>query len=278
MNAKLAISLMAFAVALLPRCAEALESFVKRGPADPTGEIRIVNSSGAVRISAWDRPEFAIEAAAGPGVQRIDATTDKGVNSFRVVLKDGVSGSQDALVKINIPSGSHVDVETVSASVWIGGINGPVTVRSLSGSVSATQSAAAAASVQTLTGAISLRSGARSVDVRTTTGRVDLTLADPETVRVRSVSGFVGIEARLGRSTRVDAETTGAALRAHFSGEAGYRYDIATHGGALHSCFDHRAGGERGAVAEKRLIGRVGAGGASVQLRTFGGALELCGW
>jgi DUF4097 and DUF4098 domain-containing protein YvlB len=333
MKMKAVLALLILAGASQPLCAQT--TFARKGPAEPTGKIEVFNTAGTVTVSAWDRPDFSVEASLDPGVDRVDVTSDKGVNTIRVLLKSRVlrpwNDQVNAHLNVHIPAGSYVEIHTTSAATSVQGINGPLWLHSVSGSIRASgfgkvinvravsgrvdiqgSGSVSDVHVETVSGAISIRdaagkfdvettsgrvdlallkvtearvqavSGSVSIarqlvsdvsgrfDIRTTSGRVDLALGKVADARVRTISGSTSIAGELGADTHIDSSAVSGSVRINVLGGQGFRYDLSSHSGSLHTCFD---GGVSG---QKQLMGQRQGGAADVRVRTVSGAVELC--
>jgi hypothetical protein len=55
-------------------------------PADPEGQVEIIDVSGHIEIVGWERPEIAVSGTIGDRVERVDVSTDGDHATVRVVL------------------------------------------------------------------------------------------------------------------------------------------------------------------------------------------------
>ena len=60
----------------------------ERRPADPQGEVEIVNVSGNVEVTGWDRSEVEVSGSAGENVDRVDVVSGGNHTSIRHRLHD----------------------------------------------------------------------------------------------------------------------------------------------------------------------------------------------
>jgi hypothetical protein len=230
--------------------------YSKNGAAEPNGKFEVFNVAGTVTVSAWDRPEFAVEGSLDPGVERVEVTSGGGVNTVRVVMKPADVRPRGANLNFRIPAGSSLEVHTTSAPITVQGITGPqrlfvvsgssrvtgfgraLHVQAVSGRVEAQGSAPAAdVRVTTVSGGVMIRESAGKFDVETTSGRVELLLGAVSEARVRAVSGSI-------------------ALSTTQSADAGGRFDIRTTSGRV-----------------DLALGKV----VEVGVRTISGSMQIAG-
>src|SRR4051794_19287645 len=91
--------------------------FEKKMAADPHGVVEISNVAGNIDVRAWDNPEVEIRAKVGPGVDRIDTTSDHGRISIKVIIPNHSFRSASADLRIHVPRGSDLDISGVSADL-----------------------------------------------------------------------------------------------------------------------------------------------------------------
>src|SRR5687768_2493962 len=74
----------------------------KRAPADPRGEVEIVNVAGSVRVMGWNRPEVEVRGELEDDAEQLDFSTQGTRTTIRVVLprNRSNSGGSDLLVRI----------------------------------------------------------------------------------------------------------------------------------------------------------------------------------
>ena len=93
-------------------------------PAGAQGIVEISNTSGAVQVSGWDRPEVSVHAELDEGVERLDMDSTNGRVNIKVVLPSNSSRHNEAQLRVQVPRGSELHVTTVSADQTIGAVSG----------------------------------------------------------------------------------------------------------------------------------------------------------
>jgi hypothetical protein len=277
-----------FAIALVTASltVQAAPDFAREGPVDPAGRVEIENASGEVEVSTWDLPQYRLEAHSDDGIARVDVSETKGVVNVRVVPRGGRPSSRDAKLHLRIPAGSALHVQTLDARIAVYGLagparldsasglievvaaRGPADIRSISGAVRFTGSGVPnTLRIESMSGRVDVRNAAGAVEAQSIVGAVDVRMALADRVHVQAFQGRAQLDARLAPQADVVVESFGGAVQARLVAEAGYHYDVGTRGGAFLTCFGRPDGGQ---------TGTVGAGVASVRLRSFGGAIRLC--
>ena len=128
----LIIGLLAVALAMP---AVALDRDVSEsGPAAADGLVIIENISGSVVVVGWDKAEISVEGTLTGDVEDLEFETGTKKSRIKVIWpknKKNVDGEADLV--INVPRGSELDVECISATVEISGVTGSVEASSISG-------------------------------------------------------------------------------------------------------------------------------------------------
>ncbi len=276
-------------------------NFEKKVTVDPHGVVDISNVAGKIEVSAWDNPEVEVRGEIGPGVDKVDVTTDRGRTSIRVYVPNHTFRSASADLRIRVPRDSELDISGVSAEVVTSDVEGTLQVKTVSGDVKA-DVYGRSAEIKSVSGDVVLRgrgkgSGFSDVHISTISGniRVDRTGGDLEAtsvsgditirlepsrnVRVRTTSGDLGFEGKLAKGASVDAETVSGDLTVRAVPESGMDYEVSTFSGDIRNCMGAEAERVSKYGPGRRLNGTRGNGGADearVRLKTMSGDVELC--
>jgi len=276
-------------------------NFEKKVTVDPHGVVDISNVAGKIEVSAWDNPEVEVRGEIGPGVDKVDVTTDRGRTSIRVYVPNHTFRSASADLRIRVPRDSELDISGVSAEVVTSDVEGTLQVKTVSGDVKA-DVYGRSAEIKTVSGDVVLRgrgrgAGFSDVHISTISGniRVDRTGGDLEAtsvsgdmtirlepsrnVRVRTTSGDLGFEGKLAKGASVDAETVSGDLTVRAVPESGMDYEVSTFSGDIRNCMGAEAERVSKYGPGRRLNGTRGNGGADearVHLKTMSGDVELC--
>lgn len=264
----------------------------KELPADAKGIVEIANTSGAVEVSGWDRPEVSVHAQLDEGVERLDMDSSNGRVNIKVVLPSNSWRHQEAQLRVQVPRGSELHVTTVSADQTVAGVTGLQRLNSVSGDVSTEVAGAdlelktvsgdvkvkghgqpARLHVTTVSGDLSMEHAAGDLDAGSVSGNLGITLDTAGAVRLRTTSGDVHFEGKLKQGANFDAATVSGDLTVRAPSEAGYTYEASTFSGDIKDCLDTPV--QKGTVGQS-LSGTRGAGGGHVRLKAMSGDVQLC--
>ncbi len=280
---------------------QAQSTFTRKGQATPSGKFEVFNVAGTVTVSAWDRPEFSVDATMDSGVDRVDVSSNRGVNTIRVVLKDRVvrpwNEHVSAYLDIRIPAGSTVEVHATSAATSVQGVTGPLRLHSVSGSTRASgfgreidvktvsgrvdiqgSGSIADVRVETVSGGISIRDAVGKVDVETTSGRVDLPQTNVTDARVATVSGSVSIAGRPAADAvgRFDVKTTSGRLDLTLGRVADVSARTVSGSISIAGQLEGGARVEASSVSGSVVVDVSGAQGFRYDLSSYSGSLRTC--
>jgi len=145
----------------------------ERHPLNADGHVYVNDVSGTVVVNGWNRNEVLITGELGPGVDHLEVSGDP--SSLRVVVKlpkhSHNAGESD--LRLMVPSGAGVELETVSADASVQGTRGPVKISTVSGDVGIDVQSQQVA-VQTVSGDMILRAPSSSTQANTVSGDVHL--------------------------------------------------------------------------------------------------------
>ncbi|HEX5418810.1 MAG TPA: DUF4097 family beta strand repeat-containing protein [Gammaproteobacteria bacterium] len=202
-------------------------------PAKPDGDVHVSNVAGSVTVSVWDRNEVHVGGTLGRDAERVAVDTSGGGVDIRVVLpRNGrdhnIEGSD---LTVQLPAGSHVSVETVSADVTATGLTGMV-------------------QLQTVSGDVELRSKAADITAKSVSGDVRIDGAAPQArVEAHSISGDVRLDSVDGElyaesvSGDIELDGTNTLKRCRFnttSGSVDFRAALSAEG----DCEFHSVSGD----------------------------------
>lgn len=274
------------------------EKIEKRAPADPRGEVEIVNVAGAVRVTGWDRAEVDVRGDLDTAVERLEFVTTGNHTTIRVVLPRNRSRSGGSDLLVRIPEFSTLRVNTVSADQTIEGVRGVQRLQAVSGSVqteaageeiqaktisgdvritSTNDAKPAIHTVTTVSGDIRLVNIAGEIEVETVSGDMKIDAGELARTRLRTTNGDIDIAARLPQNARVDAETINGDVTLQVIGKVDAEFNIHTFNGDIESCYEGEAVRRREHGPGRDLNFSRGSGSARVTIRTLNGGVEVCG-
>ncbi|MCB1553217.1 MAG: DUF4097 family beta strand repeat protein [Xanthomonadales bacterium] len=172
-------------------------------PISATGEVRIDNQQGSIRVIGSDRTDVRISGSLGEGVEELEIDGDSGKLRIDVDYPDGGSWSswfggqgrvEDTDLVIEVPRTVKLRIDSISATVDVEEVFG------------------ASISVDSISGSVTVRGGAEEIDVDSVSGSVDVRSTAAARFDIESVSGDVEIEAT-GQAERVNVETVSGSAR-----------------------------------------------------------------
>ncbi len=263
-------------------------------PADPQGEVEIVNVSGMVEIVGWDRAEVQVSGTTGDDVERVDVTGAGNHTSIHVVPRSGRRwGSEDeARLTVHVPAKSTVRATLVTANLKVAGIEGELALQTVSGNVTGevggnvrantvsgnvklTARAATSIEVKTISGDIVLSGGGGEADVTTVSGDAKIDLGTLRRGRFKSVSGDLYASLALDPEGEVEGESVSGTIRMQFAHEPAADIDVQSFSGKIDSCFGPKPMESRYGPGS-HLTFKSGESHARVRLETKSGDVRMC--
>lgn len=222
----------------------------ERRPLNADGRIYVNNVAGTIDIATWERNEVSIGGRLGSEVEKLELSGDAGALSVLVKLPKKSHASGDTVLRLRVPAGARIDLESVSADVVVDGARGPVKVNTVSGDVGLALGSPEV-TVQTVSGDLRLRAPAKltkvnsvsgdlrmaglqgKLSVETVSGNVELQGGKFSELKLKSISGDMRLDVSLADAAQINGETlsgeirmivptalTGTALLKSFSGDA----------------------------------------------------------
>lgn len=282
----------------LPLAAHANESSIDRKvPADAKGEVLISNVSGNVDVRGWDRNEVQVTGRLDEDVERVDVESSGNRTTIKVILPKGGHNGGDAMLEIQVPRGSSVEVSAVSADVTSRGVQGAQRLTTVSGEVIAEiggggdsqvrsvsgditvkgDSKPGALRVSSVSGSLELTNGAGKLDVVTVSGDARVHMIDAGEVNARTTSGELELHAKLLRDARVSVEGVSGDMSLDLGNPDGLTLEIESFSGDISGCL---AKDKVEKVSKYgpgvRLNTHTGNGAARVRAKTLSGDIEVC--
>lgn len=281
----------------------AVKPIDERRSVDPDAHIELSNVRGLIKVEAWDQSEVEVGGYLGEGVEGLVIEGDVEHLSIRIEYPRGGNGgwfgwwggepAGDSELRVKVPRGASLEVESVSAEIEVVGVAGEeIGIESVSGSVKL-DADPGVLEVETVSGAQRLRTTAREVRVETVSGSIEVAGEGPESLRAESVSGDV--ELRLaGVAGTVSAETVSGDLQLSFAQPVDQRARAESMSGAVEihlprassarlsaSSFSGSIDSDAGEVERKAygpgasLEHVLGNGEADISLESFSGRIRI---
>lgn len=263
--------------------------------AAPDGLVIVVNTSGEVGVTGWDKNEVDVTADLGWGVEELIVERDKDdiLIEVRVPKKRNSSISSDLVIRV--PKNSAIDIGVVNADIEVSNVLGEQTLHSVSGDI-ASELDGADTEAGSVSGDIELVGSDKSIDLELSTvsgdldvyrvsGSIeatsvsgDITVVDGAFKRVQgnTVNGSFDYKAALLDGGKLDLETINGTLDVILTGEVAARFDIETFNGSIRSCFGPKTERSNRYGPGRELQFTEGSGSARVTMKTLNGDISLC--
>jgi Toastrack DUF4097 len=265
--------------------------------ADPKGDVDISNVAGSVNVTGWGRNEVRVTGSLGEGVERLDFTSEGKRTQIKVVLKKSTHWGEDGgtELSIRVPSGSRLDINTVSAEIAVHSVTGAQRLQAVSGEVS-TEVAAEEAEVKTVSGDVILRGESKpsvlnlttvsgnaqasriagEIIATTVSGDLNLSADTITRARLRTTSGNLSLRGALVGGARVDSETISGDLSFMFKSPINAEFDVETFSGDIENCFGPKSQSKSEHGPGRELHFRQGDGKADVRINSLSGGINIC--
>src|SRR5262245_10700738 len=284
------------AAALLISGQHALADTVEKTiAADLRGEVEITNVSGDVQVSGWDRPEVAVTAELGSGVERLDLQSEAKRTIVKVVLPKGGNSGGSTDLTVRVPRDSSLTINTVSADQTIADVRGAQRLqagrgtittqvwgaefeaKTVSGEVNVSgHGGGAPTRVSSVSGDINLDKIGSELDLNTVSGDMGVKMDQLTRARIKTTNGDLDLVAGLVRDSRIEAEAINGDLRLHLRGTVDAQIDIATFNGEIDNCFGPKPRRTSEYAPGNELRFQQGQGTGLIRIKTLNGAVELC--
>jgi DUF4097 and DUF4098 domain-containing protein YvlB len=283
-------------LAALPMAALAGGGAVDRKvTATANGEVVISNVSGTVDVRGWDRNEVQVTGHLDDDVERLDVESNGGRTIVKVIVPRGGSHDSSAVLEVQVPRMSTVEVSAVSADVSSRGVLGTQRLKSVSGEITADVAGSdseirtvsgdltvrgsgkpISLRVSSVSGSLDLSNGAGKLDVVTVSGDARVQMGEATEVRGRTTSGNLDLRARLARDARVELEAVSGDLTIRAPDTAGLSADIESFSGDIHGCLAQNVERVSKYGPGVRLNLRTVESGPSVRAKTLSGDIDIC--
>jgi len=271
----------------------------RRVPADPRGEVEIVNVVGDVQVTGWDRPEVLVNADLGRNASRLKVQSD--VQNRRTWIKVEVpsgilstGGAADLVIKV--PRDSTLVVNTIGADQHVTEVRGAQRLQAVSGDVSTqiwseelaiktisgdvivkAHQEPGVISINTVSGNVTLSGAAGELTLETVTGDMNIGMETLTRGRIRTTNGDLRLDALLAKDARLDAEAVNGDLSFRLRQPVDAEFDLATFNGEIDNCFGPKPERTHKYGPGNNLRFSKGSGSARVRVKTLNGGVELCG-
>jgi DUF4097 and DUF4098 domain-containing protein YvlB len=262
--------------------------------ATPNGEVEISNVSGSVDVRGWDRNEVRVTGQFDEDVERVDVESSGGRVVIKVVLPRS-SSDNEAILEVQVPKMSAVEVGAVSADVTTRGVLGTQRIKTVSGEITAEISGdnsevrsvsgdltlrgsgkPIALRASSVSGSVDLTDGAGTLDVVTVSGDARVVMTEAKDIRARTTSGELDLKARMTRDGRVDAEGVSGDLTLMLTSPVALSVEVESFSGDITGCLSEGVERVSKYGPGVRLNVRNVESGPRVRAKSLSGDIEIC--
>lgn len=263
--------------------------------ADPSGHVEVTNTSGTVEIRGWDRPEVEVSGELGKGSERLEFETSGKVTHIKVVMPERSRGVEASDLRIRVPVGSSVAVNTVSADITVRDVSGAQRLQTVSGDIEAGDSAneiecksvsgdveltgsgaSGIFTITTVSGDAELSNVAGEINANTVSGDIQMMTGTMTRSRLRSTSGDLEMTSTLSGDARLDVESISGDVRIDLRGDVNAEFDVSSFNGEIRNCFNQTARRTSEYAPGRELRFREGTGTARIRVKTLNGDVSVC--
>ncbi len=282
--------------------------------AAPDERIVIELVDGDVTVRGWDEPAIQISGQLGNNVEDLEITQQGGETLIRIVQPAETDG-EDTELFVSAPRGSSLTVEGTNLDILVAGIEGALSLETVSGDIEAESYGAAidaatvggdirlasrgapgAASLSSVAGEIEAAGPFAALSAATVSGDIELDVLDAESMSLSTTNGDIEVHATFAGTAELSAETTNGDVELEVGDEGDLNLDVGTFSGRIRTCFDQptettgldaqppsdgdgdgdgRRGGRRGQRGGELTI-EADADSPRVRVRTLNGDIEIC--
>ena len=268
----------------------------ERRPLNADGRVYVNDVAGTVVVNAWGRNEVLLTGELGSSDDHLEITGDASNLSFAVKLPKHSHSSGDSDLRLMVPAGARVELETVSADASVQGTRGPLKVTTVSGDVGVDVQSQEVV-VQTVSGDVILRAPSKATQANTVSGDLHLSgLQGKLTVdtvsgnlsvkgssfselRLKSVSGDMGLDASFSPQAMVTGETLSGTITLHVPADVSGTATIKSFSGDtqcdLPRSTETANSSSVGNMHKKRELVFGDGKGVNLQLSTFSGDVRI---
>lgn len=264
----------------------------KSAPAN--GTVSVENVAGEVRITGWDRNEVRVEGELDEQAERLVFEQHGDFTTIRVVYPRRYNNIDGSELNINVPAGSKIEADSISADIDISGVTGTLRAESVSGDISA-EGGSKEYVLESVSGSIRLK-GTKAdsrINVQSVSGDVRVSDSNGE-LEASSVSGDVAVDGSVLRRATINNTSGDIEFEAAVSDDGTYRFeaisgdvtlvfgkspigefDIATFSGDIDNDFGPEPERTSRFTPGKELKFSQGEGKAEYRINTLSGSIRL---
>ena len=262
------------------------------GPAKANGIVMIENISGSIVVVGWDKDEINVEGTLTGDIEELKFKTGKKTRIEVVYPKNKKNVKGEANLVINVPRGSRLEVECISAFIEVSKVTGLVDVSSISGDVTVTgecegieaesisgdvfiEGGAPEIEISSISGKVKARGTASDIEADTVSGSIDLAFDRFLGLNVESVAGDAAIKGGLTGDAYFSFDLHSGHLTLTVPADVSADFEIETFSGEIDNAFGQKSRKTSKYAPGRELEFTTGGGDARVRINTFSGDVVI---
>ncbi len=256
------------------------------------GVVEIENLAGSVSVEGWSKNEVEVTGSLGRGVERVEVEGDGHRTTIEVRIPHDAHNVGDTDLKIRVPAGSRVEVETVSASIDVGGVRGSVDLESVSGRIEVAgepqrlevssvsgkvtvASAPADAELESVSAAVVVERATGRLQVSSVSGTIEIQGGALSGGEFETVSGTIRCEADLVGSGSFEFETMSGSIVLVIPRGLAADFELSTFSGSIANAVGPEPTRTSRFTPGKEATFSTGSGGPRITANSFSGSVKL---
>jgi hypothetical protein len=248
----------------------------------------VENFAGEVTVHTWDRDSLRVQARHASRARVIVRTVPTGVRVSSSAERGPIgSVDYDITAPVWMPiriegqfnfvtvegSQAEVSAETVRGDVVIKGGNN-VVAKSVEGDVTV-EGARGRINVSSVNEGIVLRATSGEITAETVNGAIRMTEMDASSVEAGTINGNISYEGTAASEGRYRLTSHNGTIIVAVPETSHATFAVRTYQGGFNSALPLEAEGEKDVRHGRRVVFRLGKGGAEFELETFSGSIRL---
>lgn len=229
----------------------------------PDGEVELEIIAGTVEINGWDGSDVQIDISYDDRYLEVRIDEDgRGVSIELEPFKDEDGHShgrnlEDTVVRLQVPRGARLDIESVAADTTIDDVDGDIEVEIVSGKAD-------------------IRGDSPRLNVSSVSGDVDVSVDGVlRGGEFETVSGDITVAGLPGPGARLSFESVSGNVELRLSSAASAEFDIETFSGEVENELGPPARKSSEFLPSKELSFTLGSGDARISIETLSGRIKL---
>ena len=261
---------------------------------DKDAIITVETIAGSVTVTGWNRGEVKITGTLGDEAEELRISGDSKQLAIKVQYPDRTGGiKHGSKLEIQVPTGSRLEISSVSADVSVDRTEGALEVKTVSGATSLRGKPASVrvetvsgmididaatdrASVSCISGSITVAGVRRELTCNAVSGSIEIDAGkDLTSLKCEVLSGSIAVAGQLARKAEWDLSTHSGDVTVDLSGKVDARFRLKTFSGTIAEAFGHKAERTSKYAPGKQLIVTEGGGEALVKVDAFSGNIRV---